>query len=102
VRRLDGTGSLSLVLPNMLMYVPCARQPRLSDGVVEPPRQIVAFLGSWPVRLSTSPFNGLSDLYRIRRLPLADAKGTPSGAALYDVDRRIPGALTAAPDMTPG
>jgi len=102
VRRLDGAGSLSLVLPNMLMYVPCARQPRLSDGAVEAPGQIVAFLGSWPVRLTTSPFNGLPDLYRLRRLPLADAKGTPRGAILYDVDRRIPGALTAPPDKTPG
>ncbi len=101
VRRLDGTGSLPLVLPNMLMYVPCARQPRLSDGVVEPPREIVAFLGSWPVRLSTSPFSGLPDLYRIRRFPLADAKGTPSGAVLYDVDRQIRGALLAPPDKTP-
>jgi len=102
VRRLDGAGSLSLVLPNMLMYVPCARQPRLSDGVVEPPRQIVAVRGSWPVRLTTSPFNGLPDLYQLQRFPLADAKGAPREAVLYDIDRKIAGALTAPPDKTTG
>ena len=101
-RRMAGTSASSLVLPNMLMYVPCAHQPRLDDGVVEAPRQIVAFLYSWPVGLPTSPFSGLPDLYPLQRLPLADAKGTPRGAVLYDVDRRIPGALTAPPDKTSG
>ena len=101
-RRMAGTSALSLVLPNMLMYVPCAHQPRLDDGVVEAPRQIVAFLYSWPVGLPTSPFSGLLDLYRLQRLSLADATGTPRGAVLYDVDRRIPGALTVPPDKTSG
>jgi len=101
-RRMAGTSALSLVLPNMLMYVPCARQPRLDDGVVEAPRQIVGFLYAWPVGLPTSPFSGLPDLYRIQRLPLANAFGTPNGSVLYDVDRRIPGALTAPPDKTTG
>jgi len=101
-RRMAGTGSLSLVLPNMLMYVPCARQPRLTEGVVEAPRQIVAFLYSWPVGLRASPFSGLPDLYRLQRLPLADAEGRPHGAALYVIDRRTPGALTASPDKTTG
>jgi len=100
VRRLDEAGSLSLVLPNMLMYVPCARQPRLSDGVGEVPSQIVADIRSYPVGLGTSPFNGLFDLYRLQRFPLADAKGTPHGAVLFEVDRQIPGALTAPPDKT--
>ena len=102
VRRLDAPRSLSLVLPNMLMYVPCARQPRLSEGIVEVPNEIVAFLYSLPVGLPTSPFSGLFDVYRLQRLPLADASGAPRGAVLYDVDRRIPGAQTARPDSTTG
>jgi len=102
VRRLGGAGSLSLVLPNMLMYVPCARQPRLSDGVVEAPRQIVAYRLTWPVGLGTSPFSGLFDLYRLQRFPIADAKGAPREAVLYDVDRQISGAVAALPDTKPG
>ncbi len=97
-RRLDAPGSSSLLLPNMLMYVPCARQPRLADGIVEPPSEIVAFLYSWPIGLPTSPFSGLPDLYKLQRLPLIDPNGTARGSVLYDVDRRIPGALTAPPD----
>ena len=102
VQRLTGTTDSSLVIPNMLMYLPCAGQPRLDDGVVETPRQIVAFLYAWPVGLPTSPFSGVLDLYRLQRFPLADATGTPRGSALYDVDRRIPGALTAPPDKASG
>jgi len=106
VRRLDAPGSVSLVLPNMLIYVPCARQPRLSEGVVEVPNEIVAFERSYPVGLATSPFSGLLDLYQLDRLPLTDAKGvpltdlnwTPRMAVLYDVGERIPGSETATPD----
>ncbi len=109
-RRLDASGSRSLVLPNMLMYVPCAHQPRLSRGVVEVPNEIVAFRRSHPVGLGTSPFSGLLDLYPLQRLPLADAKGFPLAdakgteymAILYDVDQRNPGTQTAAPDSTTG
>jgi len=96
--RLAEASALPLVLPNMLMYVPCARQPRLDDGVVEAPSEIVAFLYAWPVGLGASPFSGLFDLYRLQRLPLADGTGLPRGSVLYDVDRRIPGATQATPD----
>ncbi len=99
--RLEGPRSLSLVLPNMLMYIPCARQPHLDNGVVDAPREIIVFRSSWPVGLSTSPFSGVFDLYPSARFLLTDAKGTLQGAVL-NVDRRIPGALAASPGETTG
>jgi hypothetical protein len=98
--RFGGSGARSLVMPNMLMYLPCARQPRLEDGTVEVPRQVVAFLYSWPVGLAASPFTGVSDLYTIQRLPLTDVDGAARGSVVYDVDPRIPGARTAEPEKT--
>jgi len=77
---------------------PGARPPRPPAGAAAAPREIVAFLYAWPVGLGASPFSGLFDLYRLQRLPLADATGAPRGSVFYDVDRRIPGATQARPD----
>jgi arabinosyltransferase C len=95
VRRLEGRSSPSLVLPNLLMYFPCVDLPRLSDGVVAVPGQIVGFTNSWPIGTNTTPFDGLLDLYRIVRLPLTDTKKGPNGGLVYEVDQRFPGAKLA-------
>jgi hypothetical protein len=96
--RVEGGSLPTLVLPNLLTYLPCASQPRVSDGVAEVPAQIVAFEGSiWPLGTGTSPFDGVFDLYRLERLPLADSSPVPGDVALYGVRRDIPGAIVAPP-----
>jgi len=102
VDRLERAGSRTLVLSNLLTYVPCADQPRLGGGIVEVPAQVVALRDSvWPIfGRATSPFEGVLDLYRLERLPLADSKDPPGNVVLYEVDQRIPGAVNAPPDAT--
>jgi hypothetical protein len=45
-----------------------------------------------------SPFDGVGDLYRLERMPLSDSIGLPRTGVVYEVDRRLPGSLVAAPD----
>jgi hypothetical protein len=100
VRRLDRAGSRSLVLPNLLLYLPCARLPGLGHGIVEIPDQIVAVRSSWPIGLSASPFEGLTDLYRLDRIPLTDTSGLLAETIVYDIDRKIPGAVLLPAEKT--
>ena len=101
-RPLEGTKSTSLVLPNLLMYVPCARQPRLRDGVAEVPRHVVAVGDTLTPALGTGvgPFDGVLDLYTLDRIPLTDSKDPSGGVAVYTVGRRIPGSAQAAPEAS--
>lgn len=101
-RRFERSGSKSLVTPPFLTYVPCVDQSVLRDGIVEPPAQILALRDSiFPLfGTGASPFDGLLDLYRIDRLPLADSRHPPGNIVLYHVDRRMPGARQVAPDIT--
>jgi hypothetical protein len=96
-RRLEFPGSRSVVLPNLVLYLPCARLSRLDDGIVEVPDQIVAVRTSWPIGLSSSPFEGITDVYRLERLPLTDTSGLLAESILYNVDRRMPGARLLRP-----
>jgi hypothetical protein len=91
--------SPTLVLPNLLTYFPCVKQPRVG-GVAEVPRLIVAFRDTmWPLGTGTSPFDQLPDLYPLVRLPLSDSREPPDEVAVYAVDRRIDGAAVAPPDV---
>ncbi|MDQ3671171.1 MAG: hypothetical protein M3364_01855, partial [Actinomycetota bacterium] len=95
--RLEGSAALSLVFTDLLTYFPCVQLPRLHDGIVEVPDQLVV-TRAWPSPIAdpfTSPFAGVLDLYRLERLPLADSERPPSTMAVFGLDRRIPGALVA-------
>jgi hypothetical protein len=97
-RRLGKSGSASLVLPNLVPYFPCARLPRLRNGLAEVPDTIVSYPNEFsPIRYPlTSPFVGVLDLYPLRRLRL---EPTPDGAdseiEVFEIDRTIPGGLPA-------
>ncbi|MGH3109591.1 MAG: arabinosyltransferase domain-containing protein [Gaiellaceae bacterium] len=93
-------GSASLVIPNLLMYFPCVRQPRLEDGIVEVPARIIAYRSPWPVGVGTSPFDGLLDLYRVNRMSLTDSRNPVDAAVVYEFERRIPGMKIAEPIRT--
>jgi hypothetical protein len=87
-----------LVLPNLLTYLPCTQLPSVRRGIAQVPGLIVAFRDStWPLGSGTSPFDRLSDLYRLVRLPLSDSPQPPGEVAVYAVDRRIDGAAIAPP-----
>jgi arabinosyltransferase C len=88
-------GARPLVWPNLLLYMPCARLPRLSSGIVEVPTLVVAHSDLVSIDRETAPFHGLIDLYPLRDLGVADSKVEPEGVAVYWVDRRIPGAVLA-------
>ena len=91
----------ALALPNLLTYLPCVDQPRVS-ATAEVPHVIVAFRDSmWPLGTGTSPFDGLPDLYRLIRLPLSDSPDPPGEVAVYEVDRRLEGAAVAPPVFGP-
>ncbi|MGI8479863.1 MAG: hypothetical protein ACR2M2_08420, partial [Gaiellaceae bacterium] len=75
-----------------LPYFPCAKQPRLADGAVDPPRHIVWFdhpFQPHPYE-PTSPFLGISDLYEVKRQPLVGDDPRPE-VIVFDVDPRIRG-----------
>ena len=90
----------TLIHPNLMLYVPCARQPRLADGIVEPPRYFVWFDDPFqPLPFeATSPFLGVHDLYSVQRLPLTDGLNPPLGVVVYEVEQRIPGADIVPPE----
>ncbi|MFY9579847.1 MAG: arabinosyltransferase domain-containing protein [Gaiellaceae bacterium] len=90
----------AVVVPNLLTYVPCANQPRVS-GVAEVPKLLIAFRTSlWPLSTDTSPFEDVPQLYDVVRLSLADSKDPPGDVAVYEVNRQIEGAVVAAPVAT--
>jgi hypothetical protein len=85
-------GTTALMWPDMVLYMPCGRLPRLSGGVVQVPTLLVAHLDLIAVERPTGAFHGLSDLYGFRDLGVADSKVNPNGMTVLLVDRRIPGA----------
>ncbi len=93
---LESSGARTLVIPNLRTYVPCVRQPDVSDGVAGAPDRLLAYTHSiWPLATGTSPFDGVFDLYHARRLPLTDSPDAPKDVAVYELDRHIPGAEQA-------
>jgi hypothetical protein len=92
----------TLAVPNLLPYVPCVRQPEV-DETAQMPGAILAFRTTmWPVGAGTSPFDGVTDVYPLVRLPLSDSADRPGDVALYEVDRRIEGATLAPAVPTRG
>jgi hypothetical protein len=77
--------------------VPCIDQPRVA-AIADVPRTILAFGGSlWPVGTGTSPFDLVSEIYRLVRLPLSDSRDPPDDVAVYAVETHIAGAAVAPP-----
>jgi hypothetical protein len=98
--RLDRRGASELVLPNMLAFTPCARLPRLADGIVEVPATLVT-TRDWPTPfpyVPSSPFAGLFDLYPLERLTLTDSPNPPSDVVVFGVNQHIYGAREAKAD----
>lgn len=84
-----------LALPGLLPYLPCIRQPRVGDSA-ETPRLLVGFRNSlWPIGTGTSPFDGLTDVYPIVRLPLSDSGDPPAEVAVYELGPPPEGAALA-------
>jgi len=84
----------------LLAYFPCAKQPQLSRGAVEVPRQIVRPTNdpTWSVTYRvTNPFAGLLDLYRVEQLPLTDSRNPLANVAVFEIEQLIPGAKLAPP-----
>ncbi len=102
---LNAPASRSFINPKLLTYFPCARQPLLRDGIVEVPNYVVGerILGEiWPLGpKSTSPFNGILDIYGLERLPIADSLDPPEKILVFGAARQIPGEVLASPDKTP-
>ena len=100
--RLRESDSRSLVLPNALLYFPCARLPALRDGTVEVPAYIVPLENRHsPIQFPfTSPFRGVLDLYALEELPMSSPDRQSDEILAYRVDRRISGATLAPPDAT--
>jgi Mycobacterial cell wall arabinan synthesis protein len=97
-RQLDSARSPTLVHPALVTYLPCVQQPRLRNGIVEAPGHIVTTsdsLHAWEFT-GASPFDGVLDLYRLNRLPVADSRN-PRNVAVFAVDRNIPGARQLLP-----
>jgi len=101
--RLRSAGSRTLVVPNVLAYFPCVVLPRLGDGIVDVPDNVVLTRdAAWlHQERDTSPFLGVTDLYSLHRLSVADSPLPPRDViAVYAVDKRIPGGVEAAPSKT--
>ena len=100
----DRASTRTLVMPPLVMYLPCAHEPELKHGVAEVPTYIVArqVLGNspTPVRYGTSPFRGLLDLYPVTYLPVANTSNPVSDFVVFRVDRHIPGAVVVPPTET--
>jgi hypothetical protein len=90
-----------LVLPNLLTYVPCVELPVLR-GIASVPTSIVATRDSmWPLGTGTSPFEHVTDLYPLVRLPLTDSPDPPEEVSVYVVDRRAEGVALLPPVSEP-
>jgi hypothetical protein len=96
---LGAPAARTLVHPNLLLYLPCATQPRLADGRVEVPGYFVWFDHPYEPHPfeAASPFLGVHDLYPVQRLPLTDGSNPPPGVVVYGIDRRIRGGELVPP-----
>jgi arabinosyltransferase C len=87
------------ISPEIFPYFPCARQPRLSGGVTEPPDYVLMSYFHRPFIFRASPFEGVLDLYPLDRLRIVGPY-SPKELELYVVRKNIPGAEVASPDQT--
>jgi hypothetical protein len=98
-QQLNPAGSRTLLLSPTVTYFPCVKQPRMTNGIVEVPDNLVTLrdAAGMPVAYGTSPFVGLLDLYPFERLPWDDETNPPVDLTAFKIDRRIPGAKVAPP-----
>ncbi len=90
-----------LVLPNLLTYVPCVELPVLR-GIASVPTSILATRDSmWPLGTGTSPFEHVTDLYPLVRLPLTDSPDPPEEVTVYVVEQRVEGEALLPPVSQP-
>ena len=96
------TDRTTLVMTDVVTYLPCARIPRLEHGAVTPPDHLVTS-DIWDgIGYRTSPFDGIYDLYDVRQVPLAETSKPTSSIVLYRVATPMPGGVEALPDVTDG
>jgi hypothetical protein len=76
----------TLLEPPVALYFPCARIPRIEEGLVEIPTIAVFQSTLWPLRERDGPFAAVADLYELRRT----ATG-PKGVRVFFVIKRVPG-----------
>jgi hypothetical protein len=99
-QRIAAGADRTLVHPDLLPYFPCARLPQLQEGVVEPPRYVVAAgHPALPRAYVLSPLTGLADVYEIERLATADSDDPPERVFVYEVSAPA-GARRASPVAT--
>jgi Mycobacterial cell wall arabinan synthesis protein/Arabinosyltransferase concanavalin like domain len=90
----------TLVMPNLVLYFPCARLPSIKNGIADPPDYIIApAVPASPrqpisVRYTSSPFYGLLDLFGVRTMPRRDTRKT---FVVFAVRRQVPGGLELTP-----
>ena len=103
---LIGRTASALVMPPLVMYMPCAREPALKRGVASVPRYIVtnfvanSTVAGTVVKYPTSPFLGLIDLYSVSYLPVANQSNPIRSFVVFRVNRTIPGAVELPPSVT--
>jgi hypothetical protein len=89
-----------LVVPNLLLYFPCARQPRVAFGIAEVPSLITGFSHTmWPIGSGTGPFDGVPEIFQVTAFPLTDSTDPPRDLVLYAPELDLPGAARADPDQ---
>jgi hypothetical protein len=89
----------ALILPDLVLYVPCAGQPEVSQGSAESPGVVLGFTHTlWPIGSGTSPFDGVADVHQLTALPLTDSAEPPRGLIAYVADLSAPGAALAPPE----
>lgn len=100
VIRTDGV--TTLVSPAFRIYMPCAVLPTLGDGLVGAPQYIVSPNSFWipdpesPVGYRTSPFRGITDLYDVTLVSIADSKRAVP-LRVWQVETRVPAATLLTP-----
>ena len=88
-----------LVVPNLLLYFPCARQPRVAFGIAEVPSLITGFSHTmWPIGSGTGPFDRVPEVFQVTAFPLTDSTDPPRDLVLYGLELDLPGAARADPD----
>jgi Mycobacterial cell wall arabinan synthesis protein len=94
-RRLESKSTPTYVVPDLVVYFPCIRQPLIRGGVAEVPRYVVSpFDGSGLENWDASPFHPIVDLYTLERLPLAG-----EDVFVFEVGSEPPGWALAEPDV---
>ena len=79
-------GRLTLASPYVYAALPCAQLPLVTLGAAEPPALLIDWVHPPAITFLGSPFGGVSDLYDVRRLPLADSRADGNAAVVRTVD----------------